>query len=138
MTPVEIAAWGGFAVLVIGALGGQAVLIINALNKVREHLAEELSFARKREYAIQEDLTRVGQAAESAYLKADHGQAKIAAIKEEIAALNQRLIEQGKLAEQAIEVLPHVQQTIEETKALAKELHEKIEPAPDARKKDGG
>lgn len=124
MTPTEIAAWGGFAVLVIGAMGGQTVLVIR-----------EFRYARKRQYALHEAVQSVGLKAEDAYQEANHVNVKIT-------DLNKRLVEQGRLAEQASDALPHLQQTTDETKAavetaaasteetkqLAKDIHKHLEP----------
>lgn len=125
MTTGEIAAWGALAVAVIGALTTGVVNIIVTLR--------ESKFSRQREYRIHDAVKAVERKAEDAYQEANHRNVKLE-------SLSARLIEQGKLAEHASEVLPQVQQTIEatkaavetaaaateETKALAQDLTDKL------------
>lgn len=155
MTTPEIIAWTAGAVAVIGAIGAQITSIIVTVRtnaKVGETgamLKGELAFARQREYQIQDAVAQthakldgVSRSAEKAYDAANHGKEKLIDVKNEIVDLNQRLIDQGKLADQASLTLPKLQQTAEatkaavesavvateETKQIAQDIHAKLEP----------
>lgn len=118
MTSGEIASWGGVAVVVIGAIGTQIANIIITLR--------EAKFARKREYAIHDAVKDTHQAVVDVHKEATNAYNEANHVNVKIADLSKRLIEQGKLAEQASEVLPHVQATTDETNELTKEIHDKL------------
>lgn len=148
LTAGEITAWGAAVAFVIGAFGAQTIAVIKAIKEVRTtraHISNELQYARRRDYVLQETMGFVDKKADRAYEAGNHHQQQIAALHAEIADLNRRLVAQGALAQTATKLLPAVQKTAEETKAaveiaaaetsetkqIAKDIHERM-PDPKA------